>query len=329
MEWSFHATIYVAVELQELDGELSNLIGLAWAPNTLMTRNSQWRKYLQFCASLGVNPIPADALTVGRYLVRLSAKCKYVTVNNHLSAITILHKFYGFNVQFRDYFIIKLILSGIKSKYGNAPSPKCCLTLCQLRQIYSLMYKSEINMTLWAIVILSFRSLLRKCNLVPSQGTDHTLCRRDVKFVSTGAVITVGSTKTLKYRERLLRIPLNWVSDPSLCVVSMMMEHFALYPAPPSSPLFLKRNGQGVIVPILYPELLSFVKYGVGLIGLDTKQVGFHSLRRSGATYLHGIGVPLVDIKLLGDWKSLAVLQYLITTWDRKCEIETFVTATF
>lgn len=80
--------IYVAVELQQLDEEMSNLIGLAWAPNTLLTRNSQWRKFLTFSASLGVSPILADAIVVAWYLVKLSATCKYVTINNHLSAIT-------------------------------------------------------------------------------------------------------------------------------------------------------------------------------------------------------------------------------------------------
>lgn len=324
----FHVIICVAVELRSIDEEMSNLIGLAWSPNTLMTRNSQWRKFLNFCASLGVCPIPADALTVGRYLVRLSSNCKYVTVNNHLSAITILHKFHGFNVQFREFFVIRLILSGIKSKYGNETTPKRCLTLVELRAMYAILPKSELNETLWAIVMLSFRSLLRKCNLVPSSDPGHVLCRRDISFVSSGAIITVGSTKTLRYKERLLKIPLSWAKDSSVCVVSMLIKHFTMCPSSPNSPLFLKRV-RGTLVPIQYPEVLSFIKNCVASIGLDPRQVGFHSLRRSGATYLHGLGVPLIDIKLLGDWKSLAVLQYLVTTWDRKCEIENLVVSSF
>lgn len=237
----FRVLIYVAVELQKIDDEMSNLIGLAWSPNTLMTRNSQWRRFLNFCASVAACPIPADSLTVARYLVKVSCDCKYVTINNHLSAITVLHKFHGFNIQFREFFLIRLILSGIKSKYGNESSPKRCLTLVQLRSMYSVLQKTELNETLWCIVMLSFRSLLRKCNLVPSTGSNHTLCRRDVSFVPEGAAITVGSTKTLRYKERLLRIPLCWASDNSTCVVSMLIKHCALYPAPPASPLFLKR----------------------------------------------------------------------------------------
>lgn len=307
---------------------MSNLIGLAWSPNTLMTRNSQWRKFLNFCASIRACPIPAEALTVSRYLVRLSCDCKYVTVNNHLSAITVLHKFHGFNIQFREFFVIRLIMSGIKSKYGNESKPKMCLTLPQLRSMYAVLPKNELNETLWAIVMLSFRTLLRKCNLVPSSDSGHVLRRSDVAFVSSGAIITVGSTKTMRYRERLLRIPLGWASDISVCVVSMLIKHFTMCPAPLNSPLFLKRT-RGGLVPIQYAELLSFIKNCVASIDLDPRQVGFHSMRRSGATYLHGLGVPLVDIKLLGDWKSLAVLQYLVTTWERKCEIENLIVSSF
>lgn len=128
----------------------------------------------------------------------------------------------------------------------------------------------------------------------------------------SGAIITVGSTKMLRYRERLLRIPLSWANDNCVCVVSMLIKHFTMCPASPNSPLFLKRV-RGGLVPIQYSELLRFIKNCVSSIGLDPRQVGFHSMRRSRATYLHGLGVPLVDIKLHGDWKSLAVLQYLVT----------------
>lgn len=77
-------------------------------------------------------------------------------------------------------------------------------------------------------------------------------------------------------------------------------------------------------MPVTYRDLLHFIKECVARIALDPRNVELHLLRRSGATHLHSIGVPLVDIKFLGDWMSLAVLQYLVTTFDRKVQIENY-----
>lgn len=74
--------------------------------------------------------------------------------------------------------------------------------------------------------------------------------------------------------------------------------------------------------PIMYHELLQFLKTAVTWIGLSAADVGLHSLRRSGAAFLHSIGVPLNDIQSAGDWSSMAVLLYLCTPFSRKCSIE-------
>lgn len=306
---------------------MSNLIGLAWSRNTLLTRNSQWKKYLSFCQAIYVTPVPADPLTVSRYLVYLSASCKYVTVNNHLSAVCVLHRFYGYRIEFRECFIVKLVLAGIKSKYGNESIPRACISIHQLRAMYVTVPMTEFDQTRWTAILFSFRTLLRKCNIVPTPGSMHTLTRKDITFSTNGVVVTVGSTKTLRHKERLLRIPLVKTKDYGFCVVLRLWQHFQEFPAPETSPLFLKRFRSG-LVPITYVDLLSFIKECVTRIGLDPKNVGLHSLRRSGATYLHSIGVPLIDIKFLGDWRSLAVLQYLVTTFDRKVEIEQYFAST-
>lgn len=55
---------------------------------------------------------------------------------------------------------------------------------------------------------------------------------------------------------------------------------------------------------------------------MDDSKVGLHSLRRSGASFWCHLGVPLTDIKSIGDWRSLAVLEYLVTPMNRKMDIE-------
>lgn len=72
----------------------------------------------------------------------------------------------------------------------------------------------------------------------------------------------------------------------------------------------------------MYRDVLQFIKRAVLLIGLDPQNIGLHSLRRSGASFLHSIGVPLEDIRMAGDWRSMAVLLYLVNPFSRKLELE-------
>ena len=48
-----------------------------------------------------------------------------------------------------------------------------------------------------------------------------------------------------------------------------------------------------------------------------------HSMRRGGASLLAENGVSLIDIKNLGDWKSMSVLYYLSRSLDSKIGLDT------
>lgn len=114
------------------------------------------------------------------------------------------------------------------------------------------------------------------------------------------------SSKTNRYKNRKFEIPLGRIDNTWFCVHTMLKWQFALFPAPATSPLFRRRLGKGS-VPLTYSELLGFLKRAVSWIGLDPANVGLHSLRRSGAGFLHGMGVPLQNIRSIGDWSSYNV----------------------
>lgn len=120
--------LYVAVNLHQLDERVSYLVGTAWASSTLSTRNSQWGKFIDFCSSAGLIPLPAEVQTVLRFLAHISSNFKFSTVNNYLSAINSLHKFYGHEVNFREYFVIKMFLSGLKYDLDTEVNAKVPLT---------------------------------------------------------------------------------------------------------------------------------------------------------------------------------------------------------
>lgn len=258
----------------------------------------------------------------------MARSCKFSTINNYLSAIIVLHKYHGFNPEFRETFYMKLVLKGLRRILGDETAKAATLMPEQLIQCYFKLDKNDQWwLTCWSAIILCFRSLLRKSNVLPTTLNDrkHVILRKDVVFFDWGVLLNVHSTKTLQYRERKLQVPIFNMPGSPLCAVSFLREHFERYPAEMDSPLFLKERN-GIITPLLYHEVLRALKTLIKRIGLEDTNVSLHSLRRSGATFLCRIGVPLSDIKTMGDWRSLAVLEYLITPLERKLQIEDITT---
>lgn len=323
--------IYVAVleqqrvDMVKVDNHLDLVIRSAWADSTLKTRNSQWSKYIDFCHANGLSPVPAEILTVARFLVNLASSCVFSTCNNYLSAVVALHRFLGHDAPFRESFIIKLVMKGLSRNLGTHVNRKIGLLPTDFRAIYSKLDMSDINtITKWAALMLSFRSLLRKSNLVQNTLKDPgmVVLRSDLDFGSSGVILHVRKTKTIQRREYVLDVPVNFVSSSSMCAASMLASHLNRTSHIKDGPLFLILTKNGNWQPLLYADLLRFLKTCVSLIGLNPSDVGLHSMRRSGAAFLHSLGVSLVDIMNASDWKSLAALSYLISPLSRKQEIE-------
>lgn len=313
--------IFVAVALQELDVKIGNAITAAWSRNTVATRNSQWKSYLTFCSDHGLQGLPGSDLTIARFMLFKAKTVKFVTINNYLSAIISLHRFYGFEALYREKYFIKMVLEGLKSILGQEVHQKMSLSAEDLLEMHQHVKGSwSKERAMWYSLVVSFRSLLRKGNLLPEKLTDdsaHIILRRDVDETEYGYCINVHSTKTLKNRKRVLRVPLVMTPGSPLCAATAIKDSFLRGVASLDSPLFVF-NGK----PLLYSEVLKFLKMLVGKIGKDPSESGLHSMRRSGAQFLLSLGVPISEIMYMGDWSSLAVLSYLVTTYDKKVEIE-------
>ena len=137
------------MDVSLLDVKVSEAVGAAWSSNTLATCNSQWKKFLKFCSDTSQVPLPATAQTIVRFLVYLARDCKFSTINNYLSAVISLHKFYGYNPTFRETFLVKLVMKGLKSQLGDFKQQMQPLTVVQLKQIHRLVVKDELDMIMW------------------------------------------------------------------------------------------------------------------------------------------------------------------------------------
>lgn len=72
---------------------------------------------------------------VCHFLVVLGQTSQFATVTYYLSAINGLHRYYGYDIDFQVYFVVKLILSGLRCILGGQSVPKDPLAPQQLKLI--------------------------------------------------------------------------------------------------------------------------------------------------------------------------------------------------
>ena len=137
----------------------------------------------------------------------------------------------------------------------------------------------------------------------------------------TGVCYSGSNLQSPQHSEYVLELPIHFVGNAALCAASAVRFHMLKYPASMDGPVFWQGT-YASFKPVLYSTVLSHKKLFASSIGIAPEEVGCHSLRRSGAAHMHSIGIPLVDIMSWGDWKSMSVLQYLVTPASRKVEIQ-------
>lgn len=223
-----------------------------------------------------------------------------------------MHRFYGYQPEFRDSFYLSMAVRGIKMDLGSKVRQKIALTPQELLSMYVFLSLGDpFQRACWTAIIFSFRTLLRKSHFLidSSNYNPHLIARKNVSFFPGGLSVSVATSKTDRSGANPMSIVLYDTSRTPLCAVSWVKNHFNETPSPTEG-LFVKPSSGG-FVPLTYKDVLSYLQSLVGLIGLDPHDAGLHSLRRSGASYLNAIGVSLPDIKLLGNWKSNAVFEYV------------------
>ena len=139
-----------------------------WADSTVKTRCSQWTFYFRFCEEYGVEPpLPASKETVLLYIAHMASKLSYVSLVNYLSALWSLHKLCDYDYVDATSFRIRQTLLGIKRTLGAHCNQARPLEVGELERMYDMLdLNSTEDLAFWLAVILCFRGLLRKSNVV-------------------------------------------------------------------------------------------------------------------------------------------------------------------
>ena len=219
-----------------------------------------------------------------RFAVYLSDTLCYVSIDNYVSGVISLNKYFSHDVSFiRQDFVFYTTMKGLRRMLGDPEPTRITLTLEHLINMsMSVNHLSFNERTIWTCIVTSFRSLLRKCNLVPDntklQG--HYLRRKSFRFMPWGVLLSISSSKTIQFGQRTHLVPLTYAPGSPLCAASLIKRHFSEAPASsPDSPAFLLRSS-GLLTPLTYPVLLKYLKRLLCVVGMDLPGSGVHSLRR-------------------------------------------------
>ena len=279
---------------------------------------SQWKIYLTFCEDFKLVPLPASMDTILLYLAFLADTRSYVTIINYLSAVWSLHKLNNLPHLDPSSFPIQMTLSGIRRTLGDCAHQATALSVKDLRLMFTRLDLQESeDVAFWLAIIFCFRGLLRKSNVV-EQGLAVLLS--DVSLEPWGLVLHIRRTKTITCRERVLEVPFNRLPNSIFCACRFLSLLISMvpFPSPMSQLISYTRRGKWVRGTYTwFNTKLAGICAGINLSGVST-----HSLRRGGATALYQAGFSLLEIRDIGDWSSLAVLQYLAKSLNKRRELD-------
>lgn len=260
---------------------------------------------MNFCDLYHQTPIPASVDVICLYITYLCDQVKYSTICNYVSSVWSLHEHMGVCPSAKGAFLVRCTLRGARRLLGDNVLTADPLLPEHLVQIYSTLDHHKLSdLIFWTALVLGFRCLLRKGHFTISP---HMLKGSDIKFTTFGMVVTLRSSKTIQFSERSVVIPVVESKGSLLCPVRWLRRMFRHVNVLPQDPLFSMSYSK-------FATRLEKSLKSAGIVGNFTS----HSLRRGCATYLSRLGLPLHDIKVYGDWRSLSVLLYLSGDLDTR-----------
>lgn len=211
---------------------------------------------------------------------------------------------------------LQLSLRGLRRINPHLPKQALPITpdiLLKFARILDL--KNPYFAVFWSLATIAFFIMARKSNLVPDKV--HTfdpkkqLRRCDIISDENGMVVVLKWSKTNKFSDRLLMLPILPIKNSLLCPKYAYHNMCNVVPGVPPQASAFSLPVKGGFVPFTYPQVQSTLKELVSIVGLDPTQYSSHSFRRGGATSAFRAQVPPELIQLQGDWASDAYKQYL------------------
>ena len=312
----------VLSELAELDDLVAATKALAVKESTKKGYLTHLTAYTEFCNRFELNYFPCDNLQLcrfGQYLVKYRQLKSADSIGNYMSGIRTCMALLGLTIPDPLEKQIQLFNQGLKTLMPHETKQMKPITPEILMRIYDVVdFTNLTDMVAWVATLVGFTMFLRRSNLVPEamDKFDPTkqFCRKDFNVINplTVMMAEVRWSKTIQFKEKILRLPILPAKNKNICPVIWIHYMFEQIPGQPDDPAFLIPQ-KGEKLALSANQLVARLRKWLTLIGEEAELYALHSLRRGGATFANQCDIQGEMIKLLGDWASDA--------WRRYCDI--------
>ena len=242
-----------------------------------------------------------------------------------IGSVGFLHKL--FDIPFdRDSFQLRLTLQSLKRKLARAPLQAMPIIISHLKEMYKFVnVDNPEDLAVWCSILVGFFGLLRKKNLVPEDNLDTdptkilTVGNFMIDKVKGIALVYIPFSKTNQFGQQTLVIPLVRNKCKALDPIFHLDLLFSQSKASPSCPAFTYRSGNNLKC-VTYRKFTARLKSLLSKAGFSPERFSGHSLRRGGATFLHGCGASILQVQASGDWQSSVWTKYVFISLEQRLE---------
>jgi site-specific recombinase XerD len=271
--------------LDAIDARVRDRADDAKARNTRRGYRSDWEAFTLWCAQHGLEPLPADPLTVARYLTAMAEpdaqpkQLKPSTLARRLAGIRYAHLIAGHSTSPTSDQRVKAVLSGIRRGEGVAPRQVAAATLDPLRSMLVALPNDLRGLRDRAVLLIGFAAALRRSNLV-------ALNVEDLEFESDGVILSVRRSKTdQEGRGTQIGIPMGAYAET--CPVRALRGWLTAAQIT-SGPVFrritITKELQATDARLTDQSVADIVKRAAAAAGLKPADYAAHSLRAGMAT---------------------------------------------
>lgn len=243
--------------------------------NTRRVYGSSWRSFCSWCASVGREPLPAEAATVALYLTARAPTTAVSTLALHLSAIAAAHQAAGLPPPAHPD--LDRVWAGIKRTHGRPPRKKRALVVEDLRRVLAKLPDSLAGKRDRALILVGFAAALRRSELANLSLPGPNAGPIRAEFVGGGLEIHLDRAKgDQEGRGAIVAVPYG----KRICPVAAL-QAWILAAGITFGPIFrgVDRHGRLAAVAISDKAVADIVKRACQRVGLDPAMFAGHSLR--------------------------------------------------
>lgn len=315
--------------LDVIDAATSRLKAASLAKLTRKRYRDVADKYIAFCKTHDLRPLPAEPSTVCRFLTEYGLTRSPSALNQARAAIKYLHDRANIFPSPTLHPEVKRVVKGHANMFGKPKNPKDALTADQIVAMCEAMDKNGtvIAMRDKAMILTGYSGAFRRSEITARDVHDDDdlpeifLDIRDIRFTRKGAEVLLRKSKG-DQEAKGQRVFITYGSNPDTCAVLALQNwiEFLKKEGIESGPVFPRlvtmgdrlfgfaRSGQSSIGG---HTLAARLKFWAERIGLDPTRISGHSLRAGHVTVASGNRASLFSIAKQGRWKSLdTVLEY-------------------